>query len=221
MYPFDLLHHLAERIAAVPCSHPLRVGIDGIDASGKTTLADELVAPLQALGRPVLRASLDDFHNPRAMRYRRGPDSPEGYFYDSFDYPRLRTLLLDPLGPHGDRSYRAAAFDFRTDTPLQSPTLQASPSAVLLFDGVFLLRPEMDGCWDYTIFLDVPFEAALSRALRRDTALFGSLEAVEARYRRRYIPGQQLYLTACRPQDRADLVIPLLDCDDQNRQSRP
>jgi hypothetical protein len=28
---------------------------------GKTTLADELVAPLQALGRTVIRASVDGF----------------------------------------------------------------------------------------------------------------------------------------------------------------
>jgi hypothetical protein len=40
----------------------VRVAIDGVDGVGKTTLADELVAPLQLLGRDVIRASIDGFH---------------------------------------------------------------------------------------------------------------------------------------------------------------
>jgi uridine kinase len=79
-----VLNELAMRIAAVRRSHPLRVAIDGVDGVGKTTLADELVAPLQSLGRDVIRASIDDFHNPRSIRLRRG--GAEGYYFDSFEY---------------------------------------------------------------------------------------------------------------------------------------
>jgi hypothetical protein len=34
--------------------HPVRVAVDGVDAAGKTSLADELVGPLAARGRTVL-----------------------------------------------------------------------------------------------------------------------------------------------------------------------
>src|SRR5687768_8892138 len=79
-----LLEALADRIAAVVRPHPLRVAIDGVDGVGKTTLANELVDPLRRRGRPVIRASIDGFHNPRSVRYRLGRSSPEGYYKDSF-----------------------------------------------------------------------------------------------------------------------------------------
>jgi uridine kinase len=203
----DLLEHLADRIAALQRPHPTRVAIDGVDTAGKTTLADELVAKVVARGRPVIRASIDGFHRPRAERYRRGADSPEGYYEDSFDYVTLRDLLLCPLGPGGDRRYRRASFDFRTDAAVLASSEEAPSDAVLLFDGVFLLRPELDALWDYRTFVDVAFEVALERAMRRDRARFGSAEAVQARHLKRYIPGQRLYLSATRPRERADVIV--------------
>jgi uridine kinase len=81
----DLVAEAAHRICQVRRSHPVRVAIDGVDAAGKTTLANELVGPLERLGRPVIRASIDGFHNPATVRYRRGDTSPEGYVRDSFN----------------------------------------------------------------------------------------------------------------------------------------
>ncbi len=211
----ELLIELADRVAAVQREHPLRVAIDGMDAAGKTTLADELVHPLEGRGRPVIRASIDGFHRPRADRHRRGADSPEGYYHDSFDYAAVRAALLVPLGPRGSRSYRRAVFDFRTDTPATTPNEDAPSQAVLLFDGVFLLRPELADLWDYRIFLDVAFDVALRRAMTRDQPLFGSAAAVEARYAQRYIPGQRVYLATVRPWEQADVVI------DNNDPSHP
>jgi uridine kinase len=78
---------------------------------------------------------------------------------------------------------------------------------VLLFDGVFLLRPELRGYWDFTIFVDAAFDVTLVRAQQRDLPLFGNVSDVTQRYQQRYIPGQKLYLEACCPRQRADLVI--------------
>jgi uridine kinase len=66
------IEKLASVIAAVRVDHPTRVAIDGVDGVGKTRLADELVEPLAATGREVIRASVDGFHRPREARYRRG-----------------------------------------------------------------------------------------------------------------------------------------------------
>ena len=203
----ETLDQLANRIAARIADRPLRVAIDGVDASGKTTLADELAPLLIAWGRPVIRASVDGFQRPRAERYRRGPDSPEGYYHDSFDYAALRERLLLPLGPGGSRRIRRAVFDLASDRPLPPHEETAQDGAILLLDGVFLLRPELYDLWDYRVFVDAPFAVTLARAAKRDLALFGSAEAVIARYQRRYIPGQRLYLREARPRDRADVVI--------------
>ena len=49
---------------------------------------------IETQGRAVIRASIDGFHRPRAERYKRGKDSSEGYYEDSFDYISLRDVLL-------------------------------------------------------------------------------------------------------------------------------
>jgi uridine kinase len=202
-----LLGRLADLIAACHPAHPLRVAVDGVDAAGKTTLADELVAPLTERGRTVVRASVDGFHRPRADRYRRGELSAAGYYHDSFDYAALRADLLDPLGPGGTGRYRTATFDLRADQPRAEPYLAAAADAVLVVDGVFLLRPELGDAWDLRIFVDVPFQEALRRALDRDRVLFGSAEAVAERYRRRYLPAQRRYLATVLPRRVADVVV--------------
>jgi uridine kinase len=38
---------------------------------------------------------------------------------------------------------------------------------------VFIVRPELCGCWDVSVFVDVRAEEALRRALVRDAALLG------------------------------------------------
>jgi thymidylate kinase len=53
----------------------------------------------------------------------------------------------------------------------------------------------------------VPPEITLRRALDRDAERFGSREEVERRYRRRYLPAQELYRAHARPEDRADVVV--------------
>jgi uridine kinase len=203
----QLLEELVQRIVHIERPHPIRVAIDGVDAAGKTTLAEELVTPIQAWGRPVIRASLDGFHHPARLRYQRGSTSPEGYYHDSFNYQALIECLLAPLGMGGSRRYHTAVFDFRTDAAVQGPPRVAEAHAVLLFDGVFLLRPELRGCWEFTIFVDAAFEGTLARAQQRDLALFGNVRDVTQRYQQRYIPGQRLYLEACCPRQRADLVV--------------
>jgi uridine kinase len=207
------VEQLAAVIAALRPLHPARVAIDGVDGAGKTTLADELVQPLRRAGREVIRASIDGFHNPREVRYARGPDSPEGYFLDSFDYGAVRRELLDPLGPVGDGRFRTAVFDYRTDRTVESPRQSASREAVLLFDGVFLSRPELEGSWDITVWLDVPFDVTIERAIARDSRRGTDAASTRAKYEHRYVPGQRLYLAQCHPLERADIVLYNSDLD--------
>lgn len=209
----ELLELLAGLLLEREPPHPLRVAIDGPDGAGKTTLGDELAAVL-AGKRPVIRAGIDGFHNPRADRLRRGAGSPEGYFLDSFDYEALRTLLLEPLGPGGSRRYRRACFDYRLDEKVELPEEEASPDAILLFDGVFLLRPELRPFWDFSLFVQADFDEIVRRAEARDSELMGGVEAVRERYRLRYIPGQELYFSRCAPQENAEVVIDNTDASD-------
>jgi uridine kinase len=202
----ELLRRLAEAVGSVAAAHPTRVAIDGPPAAGKTTLADELAAALRRQGRNVIRATIDDFLFPRARRYPRGEYSAEGCYFDAHDYQALNRVLLDPLGPGGDRHFQSAVYDRTADAVLSPPVTTAPADAVLVFDGVFLLRPELIDRWDLRIFVSIALEKTVDRAVIRERRV-SSRADVERRWRERYIPSQQLYLATVRPTDHADIVV--------------
>jgi uridine kinase len=181
----------------------VRVGIDGVDGAGKTTFADQLGAELRSRGRSVVRVGTDDFHHPRAVRHRRGRDDPEGFWLDSYDYPRLEADVLRPLGPGGSRRFRPKAHDLASDAGLNPPFQVAPPASVLVLDGLFLHRDELRGHWDLSVFLDVPFAVSVARMAARD----GSPADPEHPALRRYVEGQRRYFAACRPAERADVLV--------------
>lgn len=213
-----LLQTVAGRILRTPAPFVLRVAIDGVDGAGKTTFADELAHVLADSGREVVRASVDGFHNPKSVRYRLGRVSPEGFYRDSYDYEALRAYLLEPLSPGGSGRYRTAVYDVRAETPVTVTEQQAQPGSLLLFDGIFLHRPELRGYWDLSVWLEVPFRVSVPRGAGRGPG-YGSPDP-DAESNRRYVEGQKLYLTECNPQahatfviDNADLMTPFFKGD--------
>jgi uridine kinase len=195
-----VLDRLADLVVATRPADRVRVAVDGVDASGKTTLADRL-AEIVGARRPVARASVDAFHRPRAERYRRGRASVDGCYEDTFDLPALRERLLLPFG--AGRPYVCAVFDHARDQPVDAPPQTAPAGAVLLVDGVFLQRPELPP-WDLVVHLQVPDAEVLRRAVVRDG---GDPAEVERLYRTRYLPAQRLYEQRCRPAERAHVVL--------------
>ncbi|ADI13230.1 uridine kinase [Truepera radiovictrix] len=199
-----LLEAVAERLLATPSPFVLRVAIDGVDGAGKTTFADEL-APLLAPSRAVIRASVDGFHHPREVRYRRGRTSPEGFYRDSYNYGALKRFLLDPLSPGGSGYYRTAVYDVEAERPVEVPEKLAAPGSVLLLDGIFLHRPELRDAWDVSVWLEVPFEVSVPRGAARGPG-FGSPDP-HAESNRRYIEGQRLYMSEAEPRRHATMVV--------------
>jgi uridine kinase len=74
---------LAEVAARI--SPGMRVGIDGVTASGKTTFADELADLLGG----IARMSIDEFHRPNRA----------AYYHDSFDFEAFRAAVLGAPRP--------------------------------------------------------------------------------------------------------------------------
>jgi uridine kinase len=198
-----VLTTVAQAVSRQSAAGLVRLGIDGVDGAGKTHFADELAELLNASGRPTIRASVDGFHNPKAIRYRRGRGSPEGFFHDSYDYEQLKAALLEPLSPGGTGRYRVAVFDHREDKPIQAPVQQASAGGILIVDGIFLHRQELRAYWDYSIFLEVAFDISIPRGALRGE---GSPDP-GAPENQRYVEGQKLYLRTCEPQRFASVTI--------------
>jgi uridine kinase len=199
----ELLASLTSQVVGAHRGRRIKVAVDGVDGAGKSVLADELAERISALGRCVVRASVDGFHRPRAERYRRGRTSPEGYYRDSYDYRRLRELLLNSLAAGASGRLRVAAFDHRRDTAISMPVQQAALDAVLILDGVFLHRPELQDSWDFSIFVHVGFDVALARCARRDRAS-PDLSTVA---NRRYVDGQRHYFRDAQPWEHATVIV--------------
>ncbi|MFC1898424.1 hypothetical protein ACFLYJ_02510 [Candidatus Cloacimonadota bacterium] len=187
-------------------NRPFLLAIDGVDCSGKTTFARKLADYLRSDGKQIIQAAIDGFHNPKEIRYRNG-STPEGYYRDSFNYDALKKDLLNPLKFSTERRYKTAVFDFKTESKIEQAWQTAPSDSILIFEGVFLHRPELVNFWDYSIFLDVSWETVIARAIKRDGYLFGSEAEIEKRYLEKYIPGQKLYLDESHPKEKADLVI--------------
>jgi uridine kinase len=172
----QVLERVADAVPRVP-GRRARVAIDGVDGAGKTWFADDVARVLTARGLVVQRLSIDDFLAATTVRYARGRHSPEGYWLDSHDLPRfVRAVTTESA---------------------------SSPASVVVVDGIFLLRGELQDLWDLTVFLDVPLSVAFDRLSRRD----GRPADPEARENLRYSQGQRLYLEERTPAKRANLVI--------------
>lgn len=198
-----LVGRLAAAVDRLNPGDRVAVAIDGPDAAGKTTLADAIA---RQVTRPAIRVSIDDWHNPRDVRTRRGSDSPAGYYLDSFDYEALASDLLGPFRD-GATSVQSARFDFKADALLTAVTEVRSPTAVLILDGVFLLRSELRESWDWAVYVHVPESVTLARATVRDAEHLGGPESTRRRYERRYLPGHALYREAASPLEQANVVI--------------
>jgi uridine kinase len=184
------------------------VAVDGVDGAGKTHFADALAESLRRAGHSVVRASIDGFHHPRALRYARGPASPEGFYRDSYDYETFRRVLIDPFKDGGTGSFVLEAFDHRRDAAVEPKWVTGKPDTILLLDGIFLNRPELRGLWNFSIWLDVDPEIAAARCLARDGA--GGVGE-------RYSQGQALYAREAKPRATASAIVDNNDFDHPRR----
>jgi uridine kinase len=81
----------------------------------------------------------------------------------------------------------------------------AAADAVLIVDGVFAFRPEVNDNWDFRIWLDIDPELSLRRGARRDESWAGS--EAENVHRERYLVAERLYIEEVDPIQLVDLVI--------------
>ncbi len=198
-----LIANLAKDIIAQTKDGVFKVGIDGVDGAGKTYFGEELTEALKPYNISLIRSSTDFFHHPRKVRYRLGKDSPQGFFLDSFNYPKMKELLLDPISRGKGSLYYEQYFNHRTNQIEKSEAKKVEGKAILVFDGIFLHREELRDYWDFSIFLKVTRSESLRRCHIRD----GSSPDINALKNQRYVLGQKLYLEQCQPMELATVVV--------------
>ena len=214
-----LLRGLRDEVRRTYRAGRVILGVDGLDGSGKSTFADAFADVFAEDGASVFRASMDGFHRPRAERYARGRDSPQGFYLDSYDEATFRRVLVDPFRDGAtmpSTGFQLAAWDVDRDVPAEARWVTGPEDAVLIVDGLFLHRPSLRGIWHSSIWLDVPAEVAARRMAERDGSDPDPAAPANARYRL----GQELYLREAAPSRAASVIIDNTDPEDPRREYR-
>ena len=209
----ELLEQLVGEYAHHYARGRTALAVDGPDGAGKTVFADDLATAFERAGSTVFRASIDDFHRPRELRYRAGRFSPEGYYRDAFDYALFRRVLLEPFRLGGSTGFQLRGFDLARDAPVESEWTTGPADAILLVDGVFLNRTELRGAWNWSVWVDATAKVRLERMVARD----GVDPDPDAESNRRYSVAQRLYVRDARPNTAADAIVDNTDPEHPTR----
>lgn len=197
------------------------VAIDGRSGARKSTFADELARTIAVSGVCVVRSTIDSFHRPRLDLARLGPAPPKGYYCESHQLETLITELLEPFSS-GHSHVLVAAFDEPSNTPTREH-VEVPASAVLVFDGLFLQRPELVPWWTRVVYLDADHRLdqqwldvllASLPAESSEAAVCIDERLALARWPR-YRDGWRLYYESECPHEHASIVI------DNNDFARP
>ena len=135
---------LVERIVQRVTAHAgrVRVLVDGAPPTRPDELADALVDPLRARGRPVVRVHAEDFLRPASVRFEHGRDDPDAYLEDRLDLRALGREVLDPFVTTG--RYLPTLWDATRDRATRAGYAEAAAGAVLVLDGCLLLGRWLD-----------------------------------------------------------------------------
>ena len=116
-----------------------------------------------------------------------------------------RRVLIDPFRSVSvsDAGFQLAAFDEPRDEPVVSEWVTAPRDAVLIVDGIFLLRPALRGLWHWSVWLDCPLDVRYARMAARD----GVDPDPAAPANRRYRDGMELYLREASPRTAASAIV--------------
>jgi len=142
----------------------VRVIVDGAPPTRPDALADALVDPLRALGRPVFRVRADDFLRPASLRFEHGRQDPDAYLVDRLDAGALGREVLDPFAGRG--RFLPTLWDAVADRATRAGFVEAPERAVLVLDGSLLLGRWLDA--ELTVHLTVRASTLARRTPEED-----------------------------------------------------
>ena len=177
-----------QRLIGLPRNPVNVIAIDGRAASGKTTLARQLGAILDA---GVVH--MDDFFLPPALRTAERYDEPGGNVH----YERFAAEVLPNLKKPEPFKYRI--FDCSTMDYGDWREVKTSPWRIV--EGAYSLHPRFGNYASLKVFFDIAPEEQMRRIRRRNG------DARAEVFAKRWIPLEEKYLSAFGIRNKADLVL--------------
>ncbi len=183
------MNHLINQIAELLKVKPNAViAIDGMCASGKTTLA---VLLSEHFGMQVIHT--DDFFLPFEMRTPERLSQAGGNIH----YERFAEEVIIPIKEKRSFDYRI----FSCSTGSYSSRSSISVDKPIIIEGAYSLHPEFPDIYDLKIFCQTNFETQLARIEKRN-----GTEALTA-FKEKWIPFENSYFDAFKIKEKCDITI--------------
>jgi len=192
---------LAKKITDAPHEHRQRlIAIDGGGGAGKSTFATHLQKEIA--GSFIVK--IDDFYRPPQLRV---PVLSTEIINPNMDWDRLRSLVLEAVINNQDISYQL--YDFEAGT-LSGEVVHVPHDATIIVEGVWSMQEAFKDFYDYCIWLEAPTETRMERGVLRDG------EAMRQVWEQEFVPIDERYREAQKPQLRANCVVDSHSSDFQN-----
>lgn len=161
-----LVSRLVALIAGRPATSAVRVLVDGHPSTRPGALADALVDPLRAAGRPTARIRVEDFWRPASLRLEMGRHDPDSLLDGWIDVGALNREVLSAVGPEGQGRYLPSLRDPVTDRSTRAEYVDAPRGLVVLLDGSLAMGRWLDV--DLTVHLSLRTSTIARRTADED-----------------------------------------------------
>jgi len=182
----------------------LLAAISGIDGSGKSTMARQVVERLKSQGLIVALIGLDAWHHLPEKRFNQ--DAPAQHFYNyAFRFDELFELLINPLR-HNRSTHLTVELTRLPENDLYLHSYDLDKVDVIVLEGIFLFKKELRENYDLAFWVECSFETALRRALLRNQEGLSEAEIIRD-YQTIYFPAQKIHLTRDNPKSHVDGIV--------------
>ncbi len=179
---------IKETLESKPCAV---IAVDGMCASGKTTLASRLS---EEFGFEIIH--MDDFFLPFEMRTERRLSQPGGNIH----YERFVEEVIIPLKENKDFEYNV----FDCSSGKYGKKRKFHYGRPVIIEGAYSLHPEIPDIYDLKMFLKIPPEAQLMRIKKRNGD-----RALEV-FKEKWIPFENNYFDAFRIREKCDIITEVI-----------
>ena len=195
----EAVARVVDRITSVrQTKSPITVALDGRSGSGKSTLAD---AVANALGAVVVIS--DDFYSGGADE-RWASKSAQEKAREAINWERLRAQVLEPLRQGEPASWHPLDFEPGIGwRGWKDELVSLVPSDVILLDGVYSARPELDDLLDVRVLVEAAEDVRRARIARREGDDFAE------RWHAIWDEAEDHYFINVRPPSSFDVVVDL------------
>ncbi|MCH5349064.1 MAG: uridine kinase [Oscillospiraceae bacterium] len=180
------------------------VGIDGLGGAGKSTVSEKICSEIEQNNVHTILLHIDDFINVKAVRYNSAYPEWQCYYDLQWRYDYFNKII-NQFENKINNSIEIELYDKDNDCYF-TKKYDVIEKTVIVVEGIFLQRKELQGNFDYMIYIDVPEDVRMTRVLKRDTYI-GNEQQIIDKYENRYFPAERKYFNEYHPERSADFVI--------------